>query len=525
MTIEELTQAFMAQLQDKDEVIRALLSQIESLEKTASEQAETIRDLNQSVKNMSSELGKLRRMLFDTNSEKMHDDKGNDEEMPGMGCSATESKTQHTADGKKRTYKRPVRRTYENIEADKVIELKPDSEDIKGAKLLKVSHSYRFYYIPGKICKVRIDRYIYHKDGHLITPPLPYSPESFERRHLDPSLAAWLLTAKFNYHLPYERILKMINRSSPIQIAKSTLFDWATAGIDALDGLYEALRRKVLSDWHLNIDETVQRLLDTSIHKCRNVYDWGLISKTHRLMYFKTYRHDGEGDVRDGSRGQEALDEEIRDFGGTVIQSDGYRAYGHVGKRTAKVLENLFCMAHIRRKFYDALSYSSKYAKEALRIINSMYDDERVYKEKNLTPVQIARNRLSNLRPKLDELRKWLLVRLNAEDFLGDDYIGKAIRYAWERIDSFYLLMKHGELELDNNLAERTMRGHTIGRKNYLFCRNAEAVERTCKIYSIIESCKLCKIDPYKYLCEVLSREPKFGETWDDLLPCNIKMS
>lgn len=523
MTIEELTQAFMIQLQDKDEIIRALLSQVESLEKTSSEQAATIRELNKSVKDMACELSKLQRMLFGKSSEKTHGS-DDDEGKPSGGMTSCSSTQKEPAPEKKRTYKRPARRTYENLEADRVVELKPDDEDIKGAALLKVTHSFRFYYVPGKICKVRIDRYIYHRDGHLITPPLPYAPESFDRRHLDPSLAAWLLTAKFCYHLPYERILRMINRSSPIQIAKSTLFDWATAGIDALDGLYEALRSKVLSDWHLNIDETVQRMLDTEAHRCRNVYDWGIISKTHRLMYFKTYRSDGEKDIRDGSRGQKALDEEIRDFDGSVIQCDGYGAYGHVGERTGKDIENLFCMAHIRRKFYDALSYCSKYAREALDIINSIYEDERSYRDRKLTLEQIVRCRFDNLRPKLDRLREWLRNRLNADDFLGDDCIGKAIRYAWGKIDSFYLLLKNGELELDNNLAERTMRGHTLGRKNYLFCRNADAVERTCKIYSIIESCKLCKIDPYKYLCEVLSREPKFGETWEELLPCNIKL-
>ena len=48
---------------------------------------------------------------------------------------------------------------------------------------------------------------------------------------------------------------------------------------------------------------------------------------------------------------------------------------------------------------------------------------------------------------------------------------------------------------------------------------------RTCKIYTIIESCKLCGVDPYKYLCEILSREPGIGESWSDMLPSNIKFA
>ena len=67
--------------------------------------------------------------------------------------------------------------------------------------------------------------------------------------------------------------------------------------------------------------------------------------------------------------------------------------------------------------------------------------------------------------------------------------------------------------------------GHAMGRNNYLFCQNEMSAERTCKIYSIIESCKLCKIDPYKYMCEILSRKPEVGESWSDMLPSNIKFA
>lgn len=102
------------------------------------------------------------------------------------------------------------------------------------------------------------------------------------------------------------------------------MFDWANAGIDAIEGLYEAIRSKVLSDWHINIDETVQKLLDTGMHKCRNIYDWGLISKTHKLMYFKTYIAESGDILKNGSRGQKVLDDEIKDYKWHVLQSDGY---------------------------------------------------------------------------------------------------------------------------------------------------------------------------------------------------------
>lgn len=95
---------------------------------------------------------------------------------------------------------------------------------------------------------------------------LPYTPEEFEKRHLDASLAAGILTNKYHYHIPYERQLNMLNNGE-IKLAKTTMFEYGKAGIDALDGLYEAIREKVLSDNRCHIDETVQHVVDKENHR------------------------------------------------------------------------------------------------------------------------------------------------------------------------------------------------------------------------------------------------------------------
>jgi transposase len=44
--------------------------------------------------------------------------------------------------------------------------------------------------------------------------------------------------------------------------------------------------------------------------------------------------------------------------------------------------------------------------------------------------------------------------------------------------------------------------------KNWLFFGDAEAGERSAIIYSIIQSCRRNGVEPYTYLCDVLSRLP-----------------
>ena len=63
-------------------------------------------------------------------------------------------------------------------------------------------------------------------------------------------------------------------------------------------------------------------------------------------------------------------------------------------------------------------------------------------------------------------------------------------------------------LNIDNNPIERTLRGATLGRKNCLFCGSEGGGRRAALIYSLIETCKLNRIDPYIYFVEILTKLP-----------------
>lgn len=512
---QEIIDRLMLQLEGKEHMIQHLLDRVDALEKTIDSQSK-------SIEKMADEIATYTRMLFGTSSEKNHkktnsSDGNNDidsgEDNTRDDDSADNGSSNDKGSGKKH-YVHPHKRNYDNIDEDKIVELKPNADEIKGAKLFKVTSTYRFYYVPGKICKIRYDRYIYAKDGALIAPKLPYVPEELEKRHADPALIASVLVNKYMYHLPIERQLAMIN-SNDIKIAKSTLHDWVTAGINALDGVYESIKASVLSDERVHIDETTMPVVDSNIHATRKGYDWGFVSPTYKMMFFSRMN---------GSRGNEALDTQMKDFKGMYIQTDGYGAYVNISERLGRKIIHIPCLAHVRRKFIESLQYHREMASEALSIIDTIFENERTYKERGLSPEQIEANREIELRPLLDKLKSWLLARIQAKDYYEDSNLGKAIHYAMDRVDMFYEVIKNGVLDISNNLAERTMRSHAMGRNNYLFCQNERSALRTCKIYSIIESCKLCKIDPYKYLVKVLSSEPTLGQTWDSMMPCNIAL-
>jgi transposase len=88
----------------------------------------------------------------------------------------------------------------------------------------------------------------------------------------------------------------------------------------------------------------------------------------------------------------------------------------------------------------------------------------------------------------------------------GKSELAAAFRYMRGRWPSLIRCFDDGRLALDNNAAERALRGVAIGRKNYLFAGSDRGGERATAMYSLIESAKLNELNPQVYLADVLAR-------------------
>ena len=61
-------------------------------------------------------------------------------------------------------------------------------------------------------------------------------------------------------------------------------------------------------------------------------------------------------------------------------------------------------------------------------------------------------------------------------------------------------LFEDGRLELDNNMAERTVKPYVINRKNSLFNFTEKGADASCILFSIVETAKQNHLDVPKYL-------------------------
>lgn len=495
-----------SQIEGLNQLISSLIEKIESLEKNICSYENLVKELRDTI-------NLLNKRLYGSKSEKSHSEnserKYNGEKLSSKGTYPKE-KIEEKPDKKsnpRKSYKRPERRTYDDIE-EKIEILEPDAEELIGAKFVRSEKSFRLYMIPAKIVKVIYDRRIYAKDGHLIMPKLPYTPEEFYRRHADPSLMAGILTNKFLYHLPIHRQLNMFVNAGA-KIARSTLYDWCGTAIDALEGLYYSIRSEVLKGNYLNIDETTISVIDEDVHHAKKEYMWGLVNTRSKLTFFA---------YEDGSRSRNVISNILESYIGT-IQTDGYSAYKSIGENENNKIQRLSCLSHIRRKFLESRDNDRENSEKALGIIDKIYRLERFFRKQKFHPDKIREYRIRYVVSIFHKFKNWLEKSISNPKILDETLIGKAISYAYREFKALTLIFDDGFFKADNNAAERAMRPCKLGMNNYLFFGNHESARRGAIIYTIIESCKLNGINVFEYLTDVFSREPQPGETYDMFLP------
>ena len=344
----------------------------------------------------------------------------------------------------------------------------------------------------------------------IVQAPVPSMP--IERGRPGAGLLAHVLVSKYADHLPLYRQSGIYARQC-VDLARSTLADWVGRSATLLGPLVDALERHVMGST-LHADDTPVPVLAPGAGRTR----------TGRLW---TYVRDERGHGGDAApavlfryapdRKGERPAEHLARFRGD-LHADGYAGFDRLyGDRIAEVA----CWAHVRRKFYDVhAATGSATAREALDHIAGLYAVEQDVRGR--PPDERQRERQARAGPLLDQLRCWLDLTLPKLSRRSDLAVG--IRYALARWPALVRYVDDGRLEIDNNAAERSLRGVAIGRKNWLFAGSDQGGHRAATIYSLVETAKLNGVDPEAWLTDTIARIADHpARRIDELLPWNYR--
>ena len=315
-------------------------------------------------------------------------------------------------------------------------------------------------------------------------------------------LLAWLIVSKYCDHLPFYRQQQIFKRQHQVNIDRNLMCHWMKRCCVVLGILYEAMRAELLSGNYLQIDETFIKLLDPDTK--------GKAKQSHFWVIRRPPQPNGEGGGVlfhfDPGRNHEVALELLGDYRG-ALQCDGYNAYPVIDRKTGRVTL-FFCWAHVRRKFVESLEFGGPAAAWYVAEIQRLYRVETQARESGLDASGRERLREELSRPVLKRIKERLDRDRAAELFLPSSSLGRAINYTLERWAGLerYTESGWGHIEIDNNGVENAIRPTAIGKKNWLFIGHPKAGQRSAILYTIIENCRLCGINPLEYLCDVMPR-------------------
>lgn len=316
-----------------------------------------------------------------------------------------------------------------------------------------------------------------------------------------PGLLAAMVVGKFGDHLPGYRLEDILLRHGA-DIHRSTIYDWLSSVADLTRPLSDLMKQRVLSSRIIHTDDTQVKLIDHGLRGTRTARFWAYLGD-HRNPYevydFTTTRQ---------RAGPEKF---LEDFNG-YLQADAYSCYDGIYLNSTGAIIEVACWAHTRRYWYKARETDATRAHHVLAVIRRLYEIERACQARDADFRRAQRQEHAG--PLLRELKAWL----DEQAFLPKNLIGKAATYTRNQWDALNRYLEDGELSIDNNAAERSMKPVAIGRKNWLFVGSPEAGHRSAVLMSLIASCKANDVEPWAWLNDVLTQLPQAASP-EALLP------
>jgi hypothetical protein len=138
----------------------------------------------------------------------------------------------------------------------------------------------------------------------------------------------------------------------------------------------------------------------------------------------------------------------------------------------------------------------------ALLLIAQLYRVEK--RARGSTPADRFEMRKEEAGPILDKLHQYLLeIQL---EVLPKSPEGRAVRYALKNWTALTRYVEDGQLEIDNNRTEQSIRGIAVGRGNWLFFGSDVGGQTAAVLRSFVASCQRAGVDPFAWFKHVLGR-------------------
>lgn len=260
-----------------------------------------------------------------------------------------------------------------------------------------------------------------------------------------------------------------------------------------LQVIYEKIKLEVQNSIVLQADETPHKMLEGD--ETKNWYFWGFFSST--ACYFEAH----------GTRSGDVASDFLKKSLAKIFLTDGYGGYSkamrEIAQESGRHIDEAHCNAHAYRYFEEASITWKDESEIFLKRYDEIYELERERKESNLSDEDQLKFR-TRMIPLFEEIKSHCEKKSPAA--MPGSQLLKAMNYFLNHYRGLTLCLTNLSIPLDNNLAERELRAPVIGRKTWLGTHSKRGALTTAVLFSIVQSCKLNKVNPRSYFPWVVNQ-------------------
>lgn len=332
----------------------------------------------------------------------------------------------------------------------------------------------------------------------------------------DTSVAAEIITGKYGYHLPIYRQQDYFAGSGWAP-SRSTLLNVLSAAAVLVRPLAQYFGKLIVGSGLLGTDDTrVTLLLPETIPKA--ISGDAKSQRIHEV--FRDAKAEGKPSVRARmwayrsmivplnafdftvSRHRDGPDLFLEKFSGKLL-ADCYTGYQSIALGSAGAIQRGACVAHARRKVFDARDAYPLESSLLLSQFQQLYDIED--RAARMSPDERVALRQQQGAVVWQAMREWLDGDA-AEQILPKSGLGQALTYLRNHWDPLRLYLGDGRMPIDNNEVEQLMKQVAIGRKNWLFIGSVAAGERAADLLTVVSSAVRNDLDVWAYVKDVLDQ-------------------
>jgi transposase len=362
----------------------------------------------------------------------------------------------------------------------------------------------------------------------IFTAPLPAAVAQLPK--YDSSCASMIAVLRYGAGLPHFR-LEGLQAALYIPLPDATQWDIVAKAAPAPRAVFEELIRQAAQAPLLHSDDTPMKVLSLMKEReraeaggvkpvAKAINTSGIVAvlqddantKRKVVLFFTGHAHAGKNMER-------VLAHRAEELQPAMQMCDALAA--NVAGEFTTIVGN--CLTHGRRQVADVAEQFPEAARYVIEALAEVYKHDAQCRQDQLSPEQRLALHQQHSKPVMDGLRRWIADQFDKRLVEPNSALGKALNYLVKHWDELTLFLRKVGAPLDNNLCEQVLKKAIIHRKGSLFFKTVRGAEVGDIYMSLIQTCKLCDVNPFDYLNALQQRAQEVIKAPASWLPWNFR--